>query len=135
MNKQTVSTKNAPAAIGPYSQAVIAGDMAFTSGQIPIDPQTGEIPGGIEAQTKLALGNLKAVLAAAGADMGGVVKTTVFIADMNDFAAVNEVYASYFKSDPPARSCVQAARLPKDVLIEIEAVAVLRQGAPKARLV
>lgn len=120
-----ISTQNAPAAIGPYSQAVAAdcGKMVFTSGQIPIDPVTGLIvEGGIEAQTVQVLENLLRVLEAAGVGLSGVVKTTIFLQSMNDFALVNTVYAHYFSAPYPARSCVEVARLPKDVLVEIEAV-------------
>ncbi len=124
MNKTIISTDKAPAAIGPYSQAIAVGDMIFTSGVIPIIPETGELEtGDIKAQAKQAIGNLINLLEAAGANADSVVKTTVFIKDMNDFAAVNEVYATYFTDNYPARSCVEVARLPKDVLIEIEAVA------------
>jgi len=126
-NKTAIATNDAPAAIGPYSQAVRVGDMLFTSGQIPIDPATGKlVSGDITAQTTRVLENLKAVLAAAGIDMIHVVKTTVFLKDMKDFAAMNEVYAKYFAPAgvvPPARSTVQVAALPKDALIEIECVA------------
>jgi 2-iminobutanoate/2-iminopropanoate deaminase len=123
--KQIVRTSNAPAAIGPYSQAVKAGGLVFASGQIPIDPQTGEfVPGGIAEQTEQVLRNLKAVLKAAGSSLDQVVKTTVFLADMNDFAAMNEVYGRYFSEDaPPARATVQAARLPRDARVEIEVIA------------
>ena len=128
-----VSTDAAPAAIGPYSQAVStaggpgpAGPLLFTSGQLPIDPQTGAfVPGGIAEQTAQVLKNLQAVLEAGGSSLGRVVKTTVFLKDMNDFAAMNAVYASFFASRPPARSTVEVARLPKDSLVEIEAVAVV----------
>lgn len=121
----TVNTNKAPSAIGPYSQAIICGNMVYTSGQIPVNPETGEVvSGGIEGQTERVLENLKAVLEAAGSSLQQVVKTTVFIKSMNDFAAVNAVYARYFKEPYPARSCVEVARLPKDVGIEIEAVAV-----------
>ena len=124
MNKTITSTDKAPAAIGPYSQAIAVGDMIFTSGVIPIIPETGELEtGDIKAQAKQAIGNLINLLEAAGANADSVVKTTVFIKDMNDFAAINEVYATYFTDNYPARSCVEVARLPKDVLIEIEAVA------------
>ncbi len=124
MNKTIISTDKAPAAIGPYSQAIAVGDMIFTSGVIPIIPETGELEtGDIKAQAKQAIGNLINLLEAAGASADTVVKTTVFIKDMNDFAAINEVYATYFTDNYPARSCVEVARLPKDVLIEIEAVA------------
>ena len=126
-NKTAISTTDAPAAIGPYSQAVRVGDMLFTSGQIPIDPATGNlVPGGIVEQTTRVLENLKAVLAAAGIDVIHVVKTTVFLKDMKDFAAMNEIYARYFAPAgivPPARSTVQVAALPKDALVEIECIA------------
>lgn len=122
--KQVVQTEDAPGAIGPYSQAIVAGGMVFTSGQIPIDPRTGEfVSGGIAEQTEQVLRNLAAVLEAAGSDLGNVVKTTVFLADMSDFAEMNAVYARHFTNDPPARSTVQAARLPRDARVEIEAVA------------
>lgn len=122
--KKIISTDKAPAAIGPYSQAIEVNGMIFTSGVIPIDPATGElVSGGIEVQAEQAIGNLAALLKEAGSSTSQVVKTTVFIKDMNDFAKVNEVYAKYFTSDFPARSCVEVARLPKDVLIEIEAIA------------
>ena len=124
MNKTIISTDKAPAAIGPYSQAIAVGDMIFTSGVIPIIPETGELEtGDIKAQANQAIGNLINLLEAAGSNADSVVKTTVFIKDMNDFDAVNEVYATYFTDNYPARSCVEVARLPKDVLIEIEAVA------------
>jgi 2-iminobutanoate/2-iminopropanoate deaminase len=124
MLKTTVSTDRAPAAIGPYSQAIAVGDIVFTSGQIPADPATGDIvSGGIEAQARRVLENLKAVLSSAGCDFSDVVKVTVFIRNMNDFALINKVYGEYFKEPYPARSCVEVARLPKDVGIEIEAVA------------
>ncbi|MDE5873372.1 MAG: RidA family protein [Lachnospiraceae bacterium] len=123
--KEIISTKKAPAAIGPYSQAVVVGDMTYTSGMIPIIPETGELESGdITAQARQAISNLIALLEEAGADAQSVVKTTVFIKDMNDFAKVNEVYATFFTDNYPARSCVEVARLPKDVLIEIEAVAI-----------
>ena len=123
--KQIVRTENAPAAIGPYSQAVQAGGFVFASGQIPIDPRTGEfVEGGIREQTEQVLRNLSAVLQAAGSSLDRVVKTTVFLADMNDFAAMNEVYGRYFSADaPPARATVQAARLPRDARVEIEVIA------------
>lgn len=124
MNKTIISTDKAPAAIGPYSQAIAVGDMIFTSGVIPIIPETGELEtGDIKAQAKQAIGNLINLLEAAGSNADSVVKTTVFIKDMNDFAAINEVYATFFTDNYPARSCVEVARLPKDVLIEIEAIA------------
>ena len=122
--KKIVSTASAPAAIGPYSQAIDLGNLVFTSGQIPIDPATGTIAQGIEAQARQSLTNVKAILAAAGLEMDQVVKTTVFLKDMNDFAAMNAVYAEFFtEGSYPARSAVEVARLPKDVLVEIEAVA------------
>jgi len=122
--KQIIDTTNAPAAIGPYSQAVWAGDFLFCSGQIPIDPVTGQIvPGGAADQAKQVLLNVMAVLEAAGLGLADVVKATVFFKDMNDFQAVNEVYASFFKAPYPARSGVEVARLPRDVLVEIEVVA------------
>lgn len=125
--KQPVKTDKAPAAIGPYSQAIEVQNPAklvFTSGQIPLVPATGAlVEGDIKAQTTQALENLKAVLTAAGSSLHKVIKTTVFLADMNDFAAMNEVYATYFEGAPPARSAVQVARLPKDAKVEIEAIA------------
>lgn len=124
--KQVIHTDSAPAAIGPYSQAIQIGDLLFVSGQVPIDPSTGAIvEGDIKAQAQQSLNNLKAILNAAGTNMGAVVKTTVFLADMNDFAAMNEVYAQFFQEPFPARSAVQAARLPKDAKVEIEAIAQL----------
>ena len=122
--KQIIATDKAPAAIGPYSQAIAVGDMIFTSGMIPIDPTTNTlVEGDITIQAKQAIGNLEALLKASGSDLDHVIKTTVFIKDMNDFGKVNEVYASFFTKECPARSCVEVARLPKDVLIEIEALA------------
>jgi 2-iminobutanoate/2-iminopropanoate deaminase len=124
--KEIIATDNAPQAIGPYSQAIRAGNMVFASGQIPTDPATKEfVPGGIAEQTEQVLKNLKAVFAAAGVEMNQIVKTTVFLADMNDFTAMNEVYGRYFTENPPARATVQAARLPRDAKVEIEAIAVL----------
>lgn len=121
--KQVISTDKAPAAIGPYSQAIEVNNMVYTSGVIPVVPETGEIPDGSKAQAKQAFANLKNLLEAAGCGMDQVIKTTVFIKEMNDFAAINEVYAEYFPAPYPARSCVEVARLPKDVMLEIEAVA------------
>ena len=122
--KKVISTDKAPAAIGPYSQAIQVGDLIFTSGVIPIVPATGElVEGGIEAQAEQAIGNLAELLKAAGTSTEKAIKTTVFIKDMNDFGKINEIYAKYFTGDFPARSCVEVARLPKDVLIEIEAIA------------
>lgn len=123
MNK-TISAQNAPAAVGPYCHAKLAGNTLYTSGQLGLIPATGELPQGVEAQAAQALDNLKAVLAAAGMDCADVVKTTVFLADMGDFAAINAIYAKYFSGEAPARSCVQVAALPKGALFEIEAVAV-----------
>ena len=125
MNKELINTEKAPAAIGPYAQAIKANGFVFTSGQIPIDPETGDIvSGGIEKQAARVLDNLTAVLSAAGLRIKDVVKTTVFIKNMNDFPALNAVYAQYFSEPYPARSTVEVARLPKDVLVEIETVAV-----------
>lgn len=121
--KTVVSTDKAPAAIGPYSQAIEVGNMVFTSGIIPVDPATGEIPEGSVAQAEQAFKNLSNLLEAAGTSAKNVIKTTVFIKEMNDFAAINEVYARYFEEPYPSRSCVEVARLPKDVMIEIEAIA------------
>lgn len=124
--KHAIHTEKAPAAIGPYSQAIQAGGFLFTSGQIPVDPVTGAIPEGIEAQAHQSLRNVQAILAQAGLDLSAVVKTTVYLKDMNHFAAMNEVYAQFFEGTTfPARSAVEVARLPKDVWVEIEAVAVL----------
>lgn len=123
MNKQTVSTQNAPAAIGPYSQGIKVGNLIFTSGQLPMNPESGELVADIEGATKQSLDNVKAILEAAGSSMDKVVKTVVFLRDMNNFVAMNAVYATYFPTNPPARSAVQVARLPKDAILEIEAIA------------
>jgi 2-iminobutanoate/2-iminopropanoate deaminase len=124
--KEIIQTKEAPAAIGPYSQAVRHGSMLFTSGQIPLDPVSGEIvDGDITVQTTRVLDNLEAVLKAGGASVDKVVKTTCFLNDMADFAAFNAVYMTYFTGDAPARSCVAVERLPKDVLVEVEAIAII----------
>lgn len=123
MEKNVISTSNAPGAIGPYSQGIAVGDLVFTSGQIPVVPATGEIPAGISAQAEQSCKNVAAILEAAGVTPEQVVKTTCFLADMGDFAAFNEVYARYFVSKP-ARSCVAVKDLPKGVLCEIEALAV-----------
>lgn len=123
--KEIVATTGAPAAIGPYSQGIKAGNLIITSGQIPLNPATGAFPEGIEAQTKQSLENCRAVLEAVGAKLSDVIKTTVFLSDMNNFAAMNGVYAAFFPEDPPARSAVEVARLPKDAMIEIECIAVL----------
>lgn len=123
--KKVIATPAAPAAIGPYSQGIDSGSVVITSGQIPIDVSTGAFAeGGIAAQTRQCLENVKAVLAQAGLGMGNIIKTTVFLKDMNDFAAMNEAYAEFFPGEPPARSAVEVARLPKDARIEIEAIAV-----------
>jgi len=123
--KEIIATDQAPRAIGPYSQAVRWCNFVFASGQIPIDPATGEfVAGGIAEQTERVLKNLTAVVEAAGVAMDQIVKTTVFLADLNDFTAMNEVYARFFKENPPARATVQAARLPRDAKVEIEAIAV-----------
>ena len=123
MNK-TITAPNAPAAVGPYCHAKLAGNTLYTSGQLGLIPATGELPQGVEAQAAQALENLKAVLSAAGMSCADVVKTTVFLANINDFATINSIYAQYFPGDAPARSCVQAAALPKGGLFEIEAIAV-----------
>lgn len=123
MSIEIVSTTKAPAAIGPYSQAVALGGLIFTSGQIPLDENGQLVAGGIEAQTHQVFRNLTAVLEEAGSSLGHVVKATVFLKDMNQFAAVNQIYASYFGDHKPARSTVEVARLPKDVLVEIELIA------------
>lgn len=122
---KTVSTDKAPAAIGPYSQAQIVGGLVFCSGQIPVIPETGELAQGLEAQANQVFKNIAALLSAAGSDISKVVKTTVFIKNMDDFGAINAIYARYFTEPFPARSCVEVARLPKDVLLECEAIAEL----------
>ena len=121
-----IATNKAPQAIGPYSQAIEYGGLLYTSGQIPVNPVTGEIPEGVENQAHQVFENLKNLLEAAETGFENVIKTTVFIKDMNDFAKINEIYASYFKKPYPARSCVQAARLPKDVLLEVEVIAKIK---------
>ena len=122
---KTVSTNKAPAAIGPYSQAQIVGNLVFCSGQIPVIPETGALAQGLEAQANQIFKNIAALLTDAGSDISKVVKTTVFIKNMDDFAAINAIYAQYFTEPFPARSCVEVARLPKDVLLECEAIAEL----------
>ena len=122
---KTVSTNKAPAVIGPYSQAQIVGNLVFCSGQIPVIPETGALAQGLEAQANQVFKNIAALLTAAGSDISKVVKTTVFIKNMDDFAAINAIYAQYFTEPFPARSCVEVARLPKDVLLECEAIAEL----------
>ena len=126
MNKEVMFTEKAPKAIGPYSQAQKVGDLLFTSGQIPLNPSTGELVTEIKAATKQSLENIKAILEAAGTSLENVVKTVVYIKNMNDFGDVNEVYGEYFKENAPARSCVEVARLPKDALVEIEAIAIMK---------
>jgi 2-iminobutanoate/2-iminopropanoate deaminase len=124
MKKEMVKTDKAPQAIGPYSQAVKAGNFVFCSGQIPLDPRTGSlVEGGVDVQTRRVLENLEAVLSAAGSSLGQVLKTTVFLKDMNSFTEMNSVYGEFFKETPPARATVEVSRLPKDVLVEIEVVA------------
>ena len=122
--KKVISTTNAPAAIGPYSQAIEANGFVFASGQIPVNPASGEIPAGIEAQAEQVMTNMKNLLEAAGTSLDHVVKTTVFIKSMDDFVTINGIYSKYFEKDCPARSCVEISRLPKDVLLEMEAIAV-----------
>lgn len=127
MRKEIITTENAPAAVGPYSQAVRAGDFVYTAGQVALDPSTGEVEAtGIAAQTRQALQNLRAVLQAAGSGLDRVVKTTVFLQDMGEFAAMNEAYEEFFGDEPPARSAVEVAALPLGVRVEIEAVALLK---------
>jgi len=123
MNKEIIATKNAPGAIGPYSQGIKIGELIFTSGQLPVDPATGEMYTDVKKATAQALENVKAILEEAGSSMEKAVKVVVFLQDMADFAEVNEVYGTYFTENPPARSCYQVAKLPKDAIIEIEAIA------------
>lgn len=123
--KKIINTEHAPAAIGPYSQGIVIGDLIFTSGQLPLNPETKVLETEIKAATKQSLENCKAILENAGASLDKVFKTTVFVKDLNDFAAVNEVYGAYFSENPPARSCVQVAKLPMDAPIEIEVIAKL----------
>lgn len=124
MSREMISTTSAPAAIGPYSQAIRAGQFVYVSGQVPVDPVSGEIvPGGIEEQTEQVIANLKAVLYAAGRDLADVVKTTVFLTDMGNFAKMNEIYARHFNTSPPARSTVQVGALPRGAQVEIDAIA------------
>ena len=130
MDRTIIATPGAPGAIGPYSQGVVTPQgFVYTAGQIPIDPATGELVGGdIQTQTRRAMENVKAILEAGGATIGSVVKTTVYLKDMSEFGAMNEVYAEYFRASPPARSTVEVARLPRDVRIEIEAVGLVNPG-------
>ena len=123
--KEVISTKNAPGAIGPYSQGIKIGNLVFTSGQIPLNPATGEMPETIEEQTKQALENVKGILEASGTSMENVVKTTVFLTDLNDFTKMNEVYATFFEGEKPARSAIEISKLPKDAKIEIEVIATI----------
>ena len=125
MTLTKILTNNAPAPIGPYSQGIISSDLVFTAGQIPLDPRTGQvIQGDIKAQTRQVMMNLKAILEQGGSSLGQVVKTTVFLSDMNEFAGMNEVYGEFFSANAPARSTVEVARLPRDVKVEVEAIAV-----------
>ena len=124
--REAITTPEAPAAIGPYSQAIKAGNLLFLSGQIPLDPATGQlVPGGIDSQTRRVFANIGAILKAAGLSFANVVSATVYVADMNDFGKVNEIYATYFSAPAPARATVQVARLPKDALVEIQVIASL----------
>ncbi len=129
MAREVVHTDRAPAAVGPYSQAIRVGNLVFTAGQVGIDPATGELREGLEAQTRQVMANLQAVLEAAGADLSTVVKTTIFMTDLSAFKQVNAIYGEYFTENPPARSTVQVAALPLGALIEIEAVAVVKEEA------
>ncbi len=122
--KKVIHTQKAPAAIGPYSQAIEVNGMIYTSGQLPVNPATGEMPKDVEEQTEQSLKNVFAILEEAGVDSSNVIKTTVFIKNMNDFPKINKVYETFFKESYPARSCVEVARLPKDALVEIEVVAI-----------
>lgn len=124
MNKKVIKTDNAPEAIGPYSQAIMVGDFIYTSGQIPINPKTGIMETDIKLATKQSIENIKAILEEVGTSLENVIKTTIFLKDLNDFNVVNEVYATYFNENNPARSCVEIAKLPKDAVIEIEAIAI-----------
>ena len=125
MAKHVVLSPDAPAPVGPYSQGIRAGDLVFVAGQLPIDPATGAMPADIAEQTRLALANVRAVVGAAGGSLADVVKTTVFLTDLDDFGAMNAVYATFFAEQPPARACVEVARLPKGARVEIEAIAAI----------
>lgn len=125
MKRELISTGNAPAAIGPYSQANKIGNFVFTSGQLPMNPETKELIGEIKAATRQSLENVKAILEEAGTSMDKVIKATVFVKDLSDFAELNEVYSEYFEENPPARSCVQVAKLPLDAVVEIEVIAMI----------
>jgi len=129
VDRTIVQTDKAPSAVGPYAQGVTAAGMVFCAGQLPIDPAAGTVPDGVEAQTRQSLANLAAVLEAGGASLASVVKTTVFLKDMDQFAAMNAVYATFFPDSPPARSTIEVARLPRDVLVEVEAIALQSAGA------
>jgi 2-iminobutanoate/2-iminopropanoate deaminase len=127
MSKRIVRTEQAPQAIGPYSQAVVGGGFVYVAGQLALDPRTGQlVPGDVRIQTKRVMENIKAILESAGTSLSNVVKTTVFLRDMNDFGAMNEIYGSYFQEDPPARSTFQVAKLPRDGVVEIEVVALAK---------
>ncbi|HET7265406.1 MAG TPA: RidA family protein [bacterium] len=127
MSKRIVRTEEAPEAIGPYSQGVVAGGFVYTAGQLALDPKTGQlVPGDVRIQTKRVMENIKAILESAGTSFANVVKTTVFLRDMNDFGAMNEIYGSYFQENPPVRSTFQVAKLPRDGAVEIEVVALLK---------
>ncbi len=123
--KKIINTENSPAAIGPYNQGIVAGGFLFTSGQLPINPQTGEVPSTIKEQTIQVLDNLKAIIEAAGSTIEKVVKCTVYIQYMDDFAAMNEVYSTYFPVNPPARACVEVSKMAKNALVEIDAIAIV----------
>jgi 2-iminobutanoate/2-iminopropanoate deaminase len=122
MIKKIISTEKSPAAIGPYNQGIVAGGVLYTSGQLPIHPKTGEVPSNIEEQTAQVLENLKAIIEAAGTTMDNVVKCTVYLQSMNDFAAMNHVYSTYFSNNPPARACVEVSKMAKNALVEIDAI-------------
>lgn len=123
MSKKIISTGKSPAAIGPYNQGIVVGGFLFTSGQLPINPVTGEVPATIEEQTIQVLENLKAIIEAAGSTMENVVKCTVYLQDMNDFAVMNQLYSTYFSTNPPARACVEVSKMAKNALVEIDAIA------------
>ncbi len=126
INKIIISTKDSPAAIGPYSQGIVTGGFLFTSGQLPIHPVTGEVPATIEEQTKQVLNNLKAIIEAAGSNMENVVKCTVYLQNMNDFAVMNQVYSTYFTANQPARATVEVSKMAKNALVEIDAIAIIK---------
>jgi 2-iminobutanoate/2-iminopropanoate deaminase len=125
MIQKIISTPNAPAVIGPFNQGVVAGNLLFTSGQLPMHPETGEVPDGIEAQTIQVLENLKAIIEAAGSGLESVVKTTVYLQNLSDFATVNRIYATYFPENAPARACVEVSKMAKEALVEIDAIVAL----------